>query len=301
MPRLSRTQILRNSKAAIIKIIRESKVDVYTIRHIEELLEQLKELNLASKITTKVDLLSFLRENNILKETCLVFPNNKKVVRYTFSEREITPFKIALTVNSNSYLTHYSSMFIHELTDNVPKIIYTNLEQTPKYTDDEDRILEQENIDMAFSKPMRTTNQVAQIQDTIYSVYFLNGKNVDRAGVTTINYNNTKINVTTLERTLIDITVRPAYSGGVNEVLNAYIEAKERVSTNKLVATLKKMDYIYPYHQAIGFYMERAGYSERALSLLKKIPIKYNFYLTYEISKKTFSDRWRLFFPKELD
>jgi predicted transcriptional regulator of viral defense system len=306
MPRLSRFQILNNSKKNIIKELKKYNRNVYNMRHIEGLLSNLKTLNLISKITTTFNLLDFLITNNIFEKVSFVFGSNastptKSISRYAFCEKKVSFFEIAISINVNSYLTHYSAMYIHELTDNVPKIIYTNFEQTPKYRDDDSEFLYQDNIDKAFKRPMRTTNQIAKIKDSIYSTYFLNGKNVNKIGVVELNYNNSKIKVTNLERTLIDITVRPAYSGGVNEVLNAYILAKDRISTNKLIAILKKMDYIYPYHQAIGFYMERAGYNEKSLILLEKLPIKYNFYLTYQMKTKLYSDRWHLFFPEELN
>lgn len=306
MPRLSRFQILKNSKKNIIKALREYPVNVYNVRHIEFLLDNFKNKNLISKITTKSDLINFLLDANIIKKFCFNFGEEtdtriKTLYRYTFSEKDISFLEIALSINQGSYLTHYSAMVAHELTDNEPKIIYTNLEQTPKYRDKDTEILYQDNIDKAFQRPMRTTNQIATIKDSIYSAYFLNGKNVNKVGVVDLNYNDSKVKVTNLERTLIDITVRPAYSGGINEVLNAYISAKNKVSSNKLIATLKKMDYIYPYHQAIGFYMEKAGYDERALTLLEKIPIKNNFYLNYQIKNKSYSDRWHLFFPKEFN
>ena len=50
--------------------------------------------------------------------------------------------------------------------------------------------------------------------------------------------------VTGVERTLIDATVRPVYSGGINEVLTAFSRASKMVSINKLVAMLKKINYI---------------------------------------------------------
>ena len=40
------------------------------------------------------------------------------------------------------------------------------------------------------------------------------------------------VRVTDLERTLIDIAVRPEYAGGVYEVLNVYRLAKGKVSAN---------------------------------------------------------------------
>lgn len=105
---------------------------------------------------------------------------------------------------------------------------------------------------------------------------------------------------TKLERTLIDAAVRPHYSGGVHEVLTVYEAAKGRASTNVLMATLKRLDFVYPYHQVIGFYMQRAGYPSASLKLLKKPGFEWKFYLTHGMKKKRFDSVWRLFVPQDL-
>ena len=72
---------------------------------------------------------------------------------------------------------------------------------------------------------------------------------------------------------------------------------------NRLAATLKKLNYIYPYHQAIGFYLEKAGYKKSLINLLQDFEIKYDFYLTYQIKDKEslkYSPKWRLYFPKDI-
>jgi predicted transcriptional regulator of viral defense system len=108
-----------------------------------------------------------------------------------------------------------------------------------------------------------------------------------------------KIRFTNIEKTLIDITVRPIYAGGVFEVLKAYRNAKGNVSINRLTAMLRKLNYVYPYHQAVGFYLERSGvYDESSIRLLRKFEMNYDFYLTYDMQEQDYSKEWRLFFPK---
>jgi hypothetical protein len=75
-----------------------------------------------------------------------------------------------------------------------------------------------------------------------------------------------KVRETSLERTLIDVTVRPGYAGGIEGVLNAYRRALDAISVSRPVNILKQLDYVYPYHQAVGFYMERAGFQDKQLS-----------------------------------
>src|SRR5204863_201070 len=132
-------------------------------------------------------------------------------------------------------------------------------------------------------------------------IQILNGKQTGNLGVTEIKSDlNEALQVTDLSRTLIDIAVRPSYSGGVFEVLNAYKKAKKRkVSIDILITYLKQLDYVYPYHQVIGFYMEKSGiYEASEIDLLKKIGMKYNFYLAYGIKKPQFVTEWKLYIPK---
>ena len=102
------------------------------------------------------------------------------------------------------------------------------------------------------------------------------------------------------KRTLIDIAVRPAYAGGVHKVLDAYRAAQEKVSVNHLAATLRQLAYLYPYHQAIGFLMQRAGYEAGRLAPLRRPEMNVDFYLMHGMRAKEYDRTWRLFFPKGL-
>lgn len=219
-------------------------------------------------------------------------PEYKGFLRYTWGDA--SPLEAALSLRRGSYLTHATAVFLYGLTNQIPRTVYANKEQTPKPSGSG---LTQEGMDRAFSNNPRTSNYVFEYND--YRLVLLSGKNTGRLEVIARNgLQNEVLEVTGLERTLIDITVRPAYSGGVFEVLEAFRAAKDRLSVGTLIATLRKLDFVYPYHQAIGFYMQRAGYEERLLSRVRALGLHYDFYLTNKMPSKLYDSAWRLYYPK---
>lgn len=296
MGRLSRKQILQHVKPLIIKelnayLTRQSK-NYFTVSDLQKILKLNRRSWTLPAATTYLDFINFLLDKNVLNLIKIKLPGYRITERYTMGT--ISEYELALSINKESYLSHYTALYLHELTENVPKNIYTNKEQVKKANNPSHQ-LRQESIDQSFSRPMRITNQIAQFND--FKVYLLNGKNVDRIGVTDITLEKLVLPITNMERTLIDACVRPDYAGGAYEVLNAFKAAKGKISVNKLLATLKKMDFIYPYHQVIGFYLEKAGYEEKLLRLFDKLEKNYNFYLSYAMKNPDFSPRWKLYFP----
>jgi hypothetical protein len=221
---------------------------------------------------------------------------SRKEVRYVWNTA--TDFEIIQSIGPQGYFTHLAAMYLHGLTLQVPSTIYLNTEQTKKKS--HPGSLSQQRIDFALSRPCRTSNSVCEFENR--RICLLSGMHTGNRGVVTISGDFGKdIRVTDIERTLIDMTVRPVYAGGVHSVLEAYRSAVGKVSMNRLIAMLSKMEYVYPYHQAIGFCMERAGgYSDVQLSLLDRFPMEFDFYLAHDMGKTDYSERWRLHYPKGL-
>ena len=292
MARISRYQVMRVSKTLISKYFGQLKEKIYTPEDIHNIFYDNREEWRFLKVTKIGDFIKFIIENKLVKEIKIKMPNNTVKRRYV--KGKVSVYKIALSIDSDTFLSHYTSLYLHNLTDNIIKDVYTNKELTRKTVRTNKLI--QENIDRAFSRPMRVSRQVASCGE--YRIFLLNSKNFEKLGVINWKKDGEVIYLTNIERTLIDAAVRPNYSGGVTEVLNAFKKAKGKFSVNKLKAMLKKMNHIYPYHQTIGFYLEKAGYEERLIKLFEDFKIKYNFYLTYKMKQKDFNDRWKLFFPK---
>jgi len=281
------------AKKDIVSFFDNYRTNIFKYSSIADLLEQNRAF---WRLPVHLSAGSFIRLllDIKLKEHRFQFPHRAVII---YSWGDVPIYNLALSLADNAYFTHYTALYLHNLTDQVPKTICVNFEQSLK-RQSKKISLAQNRIDFAFSRPQRESKMIATYGD--YNICLLNGQFTGKAGVVQINTDEGKnLSVTDIERTLIDIAVRPAYSGGIYEILNAYIRAKDRVSINKLTAILKQLNFIYPYHQAIGFYLEKAGYSNDQIKLLKKFDINYNFYLTREIKEKAFSETWRLYYPQE--
>jgi len=162
-----------------------------------------------------------------------------------------------------------------------------------------DSILTQEAINRAFKNKARESKYIWKWKTQKFVL--LNGKNTGEYGV--INFeleNGEKVRTTDLERTLIDIVVRPTYAGGAKKLLEYYSAAREKVSVLKIIKTLQKLNHKYPYHQSIGFLMEHSGYDKKEIDKLKNLGIQFDFYLDYNIKETEYDPDWKLYYPKNL-
>ena len=288
----SRIQI---AKSDIVDYFNSLQKNIFVQSEIDTILEEQRRFWRLAQSMTRAKFVEFMTKNSKLKVVRFDFPH-RRIIKYVWGK--VPLYELVLSLKPNCYLTHYTAMQFHQLTDQVPKIINVNAEQQekPRYSSQ----LEQGRIDYAFKRPTRLTKNVVEYEG--YQIRLLNGVHTGNIGVVELaGPEGERLRVTEIERTLIDIAVRPEYSGGVFEVLQAYRRASSQVSINRLAALLKSINYVYPYQQAIGFYLELAGtYKKSQVDLLRKFEITHDFYLMHQIKESEYSNKWRLYYPKGL-
>ena len=256
---------------------------------------------LAQKTTLR-EFSNFMVEKSELRQITMTFPQ-QVVSGYTWGK--IPLLETLLGLVKDSYYSHYTAIRIHGLTEQLPKTVYLSREkyrgESPQREDSP--LYPQEKIDEAFQKPPRMSSNQVELEEEGIRVILLETAYHEALGISTgkVNFGGQRplrLRYTSLERTMIDIVVRPFYSGGVFEVAKAFENAKEQLSVNAMRAMLKKLRFGYPYHQVIGYYLERAGYRSSQIELFRREPMERDFYLTHRMGKTVYNSRWRLHVPE---
>lgn len=255
--------------------------------------------SLVSAINSTWGLKSFSRNKikiflfeKYFKRNKLIGDNSSEI--YLINESKFDQYDIASTRSRKAYFSHYSALSINNLTIQLPKQIYLTLER-PTLVIAKNSVILQKSVDFAFNKPPRITSN-KRIYKT-FAINFINGQNQNHIGIVPFRDD---YEVTDVERTLIDISVRPFYTGGVTQVLEAFRNAKKILDVEKIFEYYSNMNFKYPYHQVIGYYLEKAGYDKNSYNKFLSLPMELDFYLTYNILNLDYSEKWNLFIPKGL-
>jgi predicted transcriptional regulator of viral defense system len=218
----------------------------YSHSHLAELqATHFRKWRFPSRMGTRA-FIQLLLDQKKISQITLRSPEYSPVVRYVWKNHHISQLAIALSVRTSAYLSHATALWLHGL-EGDQRHIFVNAEQSDKETDAAG--LTQEAIHRALQNKPRQSRLVYSTPKVQITV--INGKNTgdlevqERTGPA-----GEHLRVTSLERTLIDIVVRPIYSGGVQAVLNAYRLARERASAPKMANILQELEALVNFSSA---------------------------------------------------
>jgi predicted transcriptional regulator of viral defense system len=288
---------LSKAEAEIVASLSSVPGRIYTRTQLAEHFYRFRRKGLLAKHTKLEEFLDFLVIRRKLLSVQLESKKyGKEVTRYCVGKP--SPFALAASMRKNGYLSHGTAAYLHNLIRPAPDVIYLNVEQSPKVARESE--LTQPAIDRAFARKQRQSNLSFENQELVITI--IAGKNTGRAGVEHVTHSSVPgIPATSLERTLIDIVVRPSYAGSIHQIFDALRAARERVSVRKLLAIRDQLNHTYPYAQSLGFLMQLADYNTEDLDLLRSRITNYKFYVVHGIKNREFDQDWRIFFPSELN
>lgn len=295
---MARPKILDSAYSQIADFFESFDKRAFTERKLKEIIYDYWERWQLGASRNASRVISYLEEKGDLKGHVIQEQQQGNALsRYVriYSWRTEDEYTIISALKNNSYFSYYTALFFHQLTLQIPKTYYINFERSPSTSIDRQSVLTQKAIDAAFASKQRKSQLEFAWKDK--KIVITNGKYNGKLGVMEQRNETQAFQYTDLERTLIDASVRPAYTGGVFEVLEAYRKAKDRIDVDKLAHYLEELDYTYPYHQVLGFYLQHAHYGESDLKNFRKKP-EHKFYLTYNIRNPRFSEEWSLYYPK---
>lgn len=264
------------------------------------------------------DFVEFLTSKNFLAEISFITSDRVETTKRVWASKQFNNksdyekfIEILQTAYPKGYFTHYTAMRYHKLTDQLPKVIYINQEQQYISNDKVEsvkRTITQEAIDKALQKKAREREETLSMFN--HTAFKIAGKSTQNIGVSSGYIGGLKVKMTTIERTLVDAVVHQEFSGGIGEVIGAYQRAYEldqskesnfRFSIRRSIRILKKLNYIYPYHQAVGYLLERVGFDTDKFK--KGFEMTHDFYLVRgkPMSELEYNADWRLYIPKTLN
>ena len=289
---MPRPSTVERAREEIIDFFKSQTRRVFRYSDLRAIFEEQRSVwNIAASSKLKQFIIVLL-DTGTLKEQVAPFPHRSET-RFLMGTPSI--YAMVQTLKDRGYFSHRSALHLNGLTAGEPKDVYLNVEQRPHPPPSVS--LTQKGLDFAFKGRQRSTSNIALIEK--YRVHLLNGKYSNDLGVIEmIEPGGAVVRVTDQERTLIDAVVRPAYAGGVERLLRAYVAGRDKVSIRRLIGYLRELKHVYPYHQAIGYLLEQAGYPREEVDIMRLLPREFKFYLTHEMQDPEYVESWKLYIPR---
>ncbi len=185
----------------------------------------------------------------------------------------IHEYEIAMALTSPATLAYFSAFNYHKLTDQISSQFY---------------IATLEDKEGGKSQSSRHT---CTIKGVHYRIVRINKKYF--FGIEKRWLASARIEVTDLERTLIDGLIRPKYCGGFREVLDAYSQAIEKIDLNKIIKyALRINDSVC---KRLGWILSHLGIEDSLLKpLLKRSNSNYSKLDPSGERKGTLNKKWHL-------
>lgn len=260
--------------------------DYLTQDNLFEVLKVLKKKSLVSKSLSFNNFLLRLIDEGLNQFSINIRGHSK--VRYTMN-KTFDIYSFCNTLERNGYFPMTTSLNIQNLSNYRNDYIFITKERTVR-ADFYDIKLKQEDIDRAFSKKPRRTNAHDKIEG--YRVVMLETNNTSAYEI--VDFNGVK--VSSVNRTFVEIISNIHYFQSSNKVIELFKQMEIRLDIDIIYSVIEKFDFIYPYFQLAGFYLERIGYKREQLKQFYTKKTDLKFYTEKNKEKYSFDEYWNIYY-----
>lgn len=272
----------------IKKILEIAKsVDFYSSKELRVLMNKLKSDGYIAQSLNFNTFYNRLIENGLKQEIITINENN--IVRYFFN-KDLDIFKRSLALQKGSFLSMSTSLNYQGLSDFSDNFIYISKEQPNKNIYFENDSLTQEKIDSAFKKEYRRTKSFGKIEDKY--VVLLSPKYSGNYEV--IKYND--VMVSSINRALVEMIVNIQYFKSSMKIIETFKPIKNKIILEKVYNVLDHFNFIYPYYQCVGFYLEKIGFNKDELKSFTHKISTYDFYTEKNLSSYSYDEFWKMYY-----
>lgn len=245
-----------------------------------------------------------LEEEDVIQIHHITAKNGKTIPIYcSVPLTDVNAYELATSVRPGGYFCNLTAIYHHSLTDQIPNTLYWCHETIVPRKRKRTEKLSDSRIRSAFVKPNRHTSFV--IEHNGHDITIIDRERDSDYGVEKVQRRRSPCpigsRVTTLERTLIDAVVSPQYNGGITSLCDYFRAAGNKLNVARLLEVYRKLNFVYPYAQSLGFLMERTGFRDHAKEIRSAYPPRQRFYVDHSAKTSWFYDeRWMIYYPKGL-
>ncbi len=223
---------------------------IFSFDHISMILENLKDKNLVQQSMSSSMLYSKLLEDGLISYT-VTFRDIQKI-RYTL-DKEFNIYDFACSLENKSFFPMFTSLNIQGLSNYRNNFVFISRERKER-NNFTSRSLTQDAIDKAFtSNPRRT-----KAHDVINGYNLVSLESNNTGGIGIINYKGHRIS--SINRAFVEIISNIHYFVSPGSVINEFKIIKNKLDIDEIFKIIEKFDFIYPYYQLAGYYLEEIGF-----------------------------------------
>ncbi|MDA0322699.1 MAG: hypothetical protein O2923_08290 [Verrucomicrobia bacterium] len=263
-----------------------------------------EELMQGTRYQSTTPFLQALEDEGVVQHHSVKARNGKSISLYgAFPLDDLTPYELAGAVFPEAYFCNLTAIYHHGLTDQVPKAVYLCSETICARQGRVGEALSESRIRSAFIKPSRHTNFVIDFKK--HELVVLDRERGSDHGVIAVRRTRSPCpnasRVACLERALIDAVVAPHYNGGVSSLLAYFRAARKKINHTRMMEIYRKLAFVYPYAQSLGFFLEHADMRSHADELRDIFPPRQRFFVDHSAkSSWAYDERWMLYHPEGL-